>query len=55
MSARSPDRTSVLRDVRGELSARVTLLKRQEQEVGRLRMHKEREMRRIASLDASRQ
>lgn len=55
MSGGTPERAQVLRDIRGELSARVKLLRRQEEEVAQLRMKKERDADRMTHLDESRQ
>ncbi len=55
MPGGTPERAKVLRDIRGELSARVKLLRRQEEEVAQLRKKKEREAERMAFLDESRQ
>jgi hypothetical protein len=53
--APSPNKAELLAGIRTELSARVQLLKRQEAEVARLRIQREKELRTVATIDASRQ
>lgn len=55
MAAANPSREQVFTDIHGEVSTRIALLKRQEEEVGRIRVRKERELQRVAQIDASRQ
>ena len=55
MASPSMSRAKLFGEIHEQVSSRIALLKKQEEEVGRLRRHREREMHRLAQIDASRQ